>query len=145
MGTHVRLLIPINDCHSNAKCTWTSMIFNLIKVNILIIHVRTTFVLTLTVHFNIWIFSNFRKVFAYVWLKIWDNLHVPKARWLAYYDLHILAWKFVEVLNCWVYSPLVDHISIALICHVKVFCKDKTWYFLAHLFLQLFYSKNSKG
>ena len=25
--------------------------------------------------------------------NIWDNLHTPNVRWLAYYDWHILAWE----------------------------------------------------
>ena len=29
-----------------------------------------------------------------MWLEMWDILHAPNARWLAYYDLHILARNF---------------------------------------------------
>ena len=41
----------------------------------------------------------FKGISTYMWLGIWDNLHTLNARRLAYYDLHILAWEFVEMLN----------------------------------------------
>jgi hypothetical protein len=34
---------------------------------------------------------NYREFFTYLWLEIWDILYTPNARWLAYYDLRILA------------------------------------------------------
>ena len=52
------------------------------------IYVQLAFVLTLTAQFNIWTFSKLKELFAFMWLGIWDNLHTPNARWLAYCDLH---------------------------------------------------------
>ena len=34
-----------------------------------------------------------------MWLETWGGSHYPNARWLAYCDLHIFAWEFVEMLN----------------------------------------------
>jgi hypothetical protein len=33
LGAHVRVLTPINGCHFNVNCAYTSMIFVLVKVN----------------------------------------------------------------------------------------------------------------
>jgi hypothetical protein len=45
-----------------------------------------------------WFLGNF---FAHMWLEIWEALHTPNARWLAYRGSQIFAWEFMEVLNCW--------------------------------------------
>ena len=42
------------------------------------------------------ILRNNLHIFSY---KTWGGLHTPKARWLAYWSLQILARGFVEVLN----------------------------------------------
>ena len=55
-----------------------------------------------------------------MWLGIWDSLHAPNARWLAYRSLHILAWEFVEVLIYWVFLILWDHTSVPLIFQVDL-------------------------
>ena len=43
-----------------------------------------------------------KEFFAYMWFKIWNNLHTPNARWPTYFDLRTLTWEFVEMLTYWV-------------------------------------------
>jgi hypothetical protein len=63
-------------------------------------HVEMSFVLTSTVQLNILdTLDFFKNSFVYMWLETWDTLHSPNARWLAYFDLHIFAKEFVEMLN----------------------------------------------
>ena len=50
-----------------------------------------------------------------MWLEIRDCLNIPNATWLAYFELHISAWEFEEMLNYWVVPYLVDHTSFPLI------------------------------
>ena len=56
------------------------------------VHAKMVFVLTSTIQFNVLTqYVVFKGFFAYMWLEIWDTLHTPKARRLAYCGLHILA------------------------------------------------------
>ena len=57
-GSHVRVLIPINNCHFNANFAWTSKMFILVKI-FFGCSCEMAFVMTLTVQFNIWTLSNF--------------------------------------------------------------------------------------
>ena len=55
------------------------------------VHVEMAFVLTSTIYFNIWALSNSKGVLCIYVVQHWDNLHTPNARWLVYYNVHILA------------------------------------------------------
>ena len=81
LGAHVRVMTPINICHF--KFGRIELFFD--------VHVRMVFVLTTTVEFNIGHSQILKNCFAYMLLEIWDSLHIPHARWLAYCGLHILA------------------------------------------------------
>ena len=124
-GAHVRILTPINDCRSNAKFAWTLMMFILVKMKMLFdVHVYTTFVLTLSVLLNFWtLYGIVRILCIYVVraiTELWDSLHTPNARWLAFWNLHVFDMRIfgvVQVLSC---SHLVDHISIQLIFKVNL-------------------------
>ena len=81
LGAHVKVFTPINGCHSKANFAWTTMMF------------MSNFLLCSNQAFNI-AFKHImvsRELFAHVWLEIWDSLHTPNARWLAYCGLHVLA------------------------------------------------------
>ena len=85
LGARVSVLTPINSCHFNANSAWTSKMFVLVKVK----WER----LTSTIQFNMWTLSKIWRNFSRILcgLEIWDSLHTPNARWLAYCDLHNLA------------------------------------------------------
>jgi hypothetical protein len=69
----------------------------------------------------------FKEMFAYTWLGIRDSLHTPNARWLTYYDLHILTWEIVELLYYWVF-PLVDHTSGPLVFKINLIGRSKAFF-----------------
>ena len=70
--------------------------FILVEVNFFDAHVKMAFVFTFN-HSHI-----FEEFFA-CGPNIWDSLHTPRARCLAYRGLHVLTWEFVEMLNNWVF------------------------------------------
>ena len=63
------------------------------------VHAKTGFVLTLFVCLTFGRSQIFSKIFAYVWLEVWDISHTSNARWLAFGGLHVLAWEFVEMVT----------------------------------------------
>ena len=57
LGAHVGVLAPINVAHFSTNFAWTLKMLILVEVVFLYAHVKMAFVLTWTIHFNIWIFS----------------------------------------------------------------------------------------
>ena len=56
--------------------------------------------LTSIVQFNMWTYFDFWRLLC-IHVDIWENIHTPNARWLAYWFAHFDKRILVEVLNYW--------------------------------------------
>jgi hypothetical protein len=143
LGVRVRMLTPINVCHFNANFAWTSKIFILVKIIYFWMFMQKW---SLCSHrsFGLTFWQNviFKELFPYMWFKIWGTLHAPKARWLTYCGMRILAWELVEILEYWVvpvWKVIQTFFSFSRWIWLPkgLFLRDKTRCFLVRHFLQL--------
>ena len=58
----------------------TLMVFILVKLIVFYARVKTAYVVTTIVQFDIWTLSNIWGFFKYMGLEIWDILHTSNAR-----------------------------------------------------------------